>query len=62
MKIKTRWGKHMLTEDKERITEKFRPWGKCIPKMKISTARKVVSQTPMKTYDSGSSLDSETWI
>ena len=42
--------------------EKFRPWEKCIPKMKISITRKVVSQMPMKTHDSGSSSDSETWI
>ena len=37
IKIKTRWGKHMLMEDKERKTQKLRPWEKCIPKMKIST-------------------------
>ena len=52
----------MLMGDKERRMEKFRPWGECIPKMKISTRRKVVSQTPKKTHYSGSSSDSEMWI
>ena len=52
----------MLTDDKDRRREKFRPWGKCIPKMKISTARKVVSQNPKKTHNSGSSSDSEMWF
>ena len=56
IKIKTRWGKHMLKEDKKRWTEKFRPWGKCIPKMNISTARKVVSQMPKKPMILGPSL------
>ena len=62
IKIKTRWGKHTLTDDKERRIQKFRPWGKHIPKMKISTIRKVVSQNPKETNDSGSSSDSEMWI
>ena len=26
LKIKTKWGKHALTEDHERRTEKYRPW------------------------------------
>ena len=52
----------MLTDDKERRMEKFRPWWKHIPKMKISTVRKVLSQNPKKTHDSGSSLHSEMWI
>ena len=51
-----------MTDDKEKRTEKLRPWGKHIPKMKISTTRRVVSQTPKKTHDTGSSLDSEMWI
>ena len=62
IKIKTRWGKNTLTDDKERRMEKFRPWGKCIPKVKILTTRKEVSKNPKKTYDSGSSSDSEMWI
>ena len=36
--------------------------GKCIPKMKISTVRKVVSKNPKKAHYSRSSLDSEMWI
>ena len=43
IKIKPRWRKHALIDDKERRIEKFQPWGKCTPKMKISTTRKVVS-------------------
>ena len=62
IKIKTRWGKLTLTDDKKRRMEKFRPWGKWICKLKISTTRKVVSQTPKKTHDSGFSSDSEMWI
>ena len=28
LKIKTKWGKHILTGDWERRTEKYRPWEK----------------------------------
>ena len=31
LKIKTKWGKHTLTEDQERRTEKYRPWGEAYP-------------------------------
>ena len=59
IKIKSRWGKPTLTDDKERRMKKFHPWRKCAHKIKISTARKVVTPPPKKTHDSGSSLDSE---
>ena len=59
IKMKTRWVKHTLTHGKERRMEKFR---KHIPKIKISTARKVVYQNQKKIHDSGSFLGSETWI
>ena len=62
LKIKTRWVKHILTEDKEWRMEKFHPWGKSPCKINISTSGKVESQSQRKKHDSGSSLDSETWI
>ena len=62
IKIKTRWGKHTLTQVKKRGAEKYHQWGKHPHKFEISTARKRVSQLPKKIHDSGSSTDSDIWI
>ena len=62
LKIKTRWGKHTLTEDKERRMGKLCPCGKSQCKIKVSASGKVESQSQKKKHDSGSSSDSETWI
>ena len=40
LKVKTKWGKHTLIEDRYSRTEKFCPWERPDRRVKISTRRK----------------------
>ena len=62
LKIKMKWGKHMLTEDQERRTEKYRPWEKCTQWVIIRPIKRVEPISLKRVHDSGSSSDSGTWV
>ena len=62
LKIKTKWGKHMLSEDCQRRTEKYRPWEKCTQYVKIGPMKRVEPISLRKVHDSGSSSDSGAWV
>ena len=57
LKIKTKLGKHTLTEDCER-TEKYRPWEMCTQCVMIDPMKRVEPILLQKVHDSGSSSDS----
>ena len=67
VKIKTMFWKHILVEDRERRTVNYRPWEKCNqPNIRMETAQKRVAPLRFRKVkeatDSGSSIDSGTWI
>ena len=62
LKIKTKWGKHTLTEVWERRTEKYRLWEKHTQHVKIGSTKTVEPILLRKVHDSGSSSDSGAWI
>ena len=49
--VETKWGKHTLKEDKERQTEKYRPWAKWTANDDSRCTRD--SLTPSVSSDSG---------
>ena len=40
LKVKTKWGKHILIEDQYSRTEKFHPWERADRRVRITTRRK----------------------
>ena len=56
------WGKHTLTEDHERRTEKYRPWEKCTQYIMIDPMKRVEPISLQKVHDSWSSSDSGAWV
>ena len=56
LKIRTKWGKHTLTEDCERRTEK------CTQHIKIGPMKRVEPIFLRNAHDSGSSSDSGSWV
>ena len=62
LKIKTKGGKHMLTEGWEKRTEKYRPWEKFTQHVKIGSTKRVETILLRKVHDSGSSLDLGAWV
>ena len=58
LKIRTKLGKHTLTEDCEKRTEKYRPW----EKHAFRPTKRVEPLSLCKVHDSGSSPDSGTCI
>ena len=62
LKIKTKWGKHTLTEDHERRTKKYRPWEKHTQCVMIDPMERVEPILLLKVHDSGSSSDSGAWV
>ena len=57
LKIKTKWGKHTLTEDLERRTGKYRSWEKHTQCITINPMKRVEPILLQKIHDSGSSSD-----
>ena len=55
-------GKHTLTEDHERRTEKYRPWERHTENGKVIPKRRVDYLSPQKVNDSGSTSDSGAWL
>ena len=70
LKVKMRWGKHTLIEDRYNRTEKFHPWERADRRVKISTRRRRMSRCTQDTNsnddntrgDSVESTDSVTCI
>ena len=62
LKIKSKWGKHTLTEDWERRTKKYRPWGKHTQCIKIGPMKRVEPISLRKVHDSGPSSESGAWV
>ena len=62
LKIRTKWGKHTLTEDCEKRTEKYRPWEKHAQCITYDPTKRVEPLSLHKVHDSGSSSDSWAWI
>ena len=63
VKINTTFGKHMLVEDQERRTVKYRPWGRCNqPKIKMEMKKRValmkIRRTRKEAIESDTSSDS----
>ena len=62
LKIKTKLGKHTLTEDCERQTEKYRLWERHTKDSEGSSRRRLDSLSPKKVNDSSTTLDSGPWL
>ena len=45
LKVKTRWGKHTLIEDRYSRTEKFCPWDRADRRVRINTRRRMPRHT-----------------
>ena len=57
-----KWGKHTLTEDCERRTERYRLWEKHTQCVMIDPTKRVELILLQKVHDSGSSSDSAAWV
>ena len=62
LKFKTKLGKHTLTEDHERWTEKYRPWERHTKDSEGSSRRRLDSLSPKKVNDSSTTSDSGPWL
>ena len=62
LKIRTKLGKHTLTEDHKKRTEKCRLWEKCSQCITIDPMEKVEPISLQKVHGSGSSSDLGAWI
>ena len=62
LKIKTKRGKHTLTEDHEKRREKYRLWEKCAQCITIDPTKWIEPISLCKVHDSVSSSDSGAWI
>ena len=62
LKIKTKLGKHTLTGDQERWTEKYRPWEKHTKDNEVSSGRRLTFLSPKKIIDSSITSDSGPWL
>ena len=62
LKIKTSWGKHMVTEECEKRTKKYRLWERYVQCMTFEPTKGIESLSICKVHDSGSSLNSGAWI
>ena len=62
LKIKTKLGKHTLTEDHKRWMEKYRPWERHAKDSEGSSRRRLDSFSPKKVNDSSATSDSGPWL
>ena len=62
LKIKTKLGKHTLTEDHERRTEKYRPRERHTKNNEVSSRRRLDFLSPKKVHDSSATVDSGPWL
>ena len=53
LKVKTKHGKHTLKEDREKRTEKYRPWERWTDNNDKSPRHRLDSLSPSMTSDSG---------
>ena len=61
LKVKMRWGKHTLIEDKYNRTEKFHPWERADRRVRINTRRNRMlrhTQYPNSNDTRGDSVES----
>ena len=62
LKIKTKWGKHTLTEDCKRRTKDYRLWEMHTQWVMIDPMKRVEPIFLQKAHDSWSSSDSGAWV